>query len=305
MVDVYDVEATGDTPYIVMERLHGESLWSRIKKGMSSEEAVRILLDAMRGVSEAHRQGVIHRDLKPENIFLAHVTGHEAPVPKVLDFGVSRILARDDDENAPTTLTRTGHVIGTPSYMPLEQLRGSAETDVRSDVYALGVILYEALTGKRPYQAHNSHELLIQMVTEQPTPLRTRAPQLDRALEAIVMRALRREAGERYESVEAFARALRAWLSGDRSAVLLGRASRWRYVALAIVLAALVWLVFAARAIPKPQAHSAPAAAFEPRVDHTDHQVAHYHCHHSRRPSFRLRARCAMLASMHRATPQF
>jgi serine/threonine-protein kinase len=218
VVDVYDVEGDADPPYIVMERLHGHSLWQRVKSGpMEPEEAVRVLLAAMRGVSEAQRQGVIHRDLKPDNIFLATVPDANEPIPKVLDFGVSRIISREENEARPTTLTRSGYILGTPSYMPLEQLRGQADIDARADVYALGVILYEALCAKRPYEAHNDHELVIRMATEPPIPLRTKAPNVDAALSSIVMKALAREATDRHQDVDSFAQALERWLAGDRT----------------------------------------------------------------------------------------
>ncbi len=217
VVDVYDVEGETDTPYIVMERLHGESLWARIKRGpIPPREAVEILLAAMRGVAEAHRQGVIHRDLKPDNIFLAREGEGGEAIPKVLDFGVSRMLARESsDDRRPTTITRTGYVVGTPSYMPLEQLRGDPNVDARADVYALGVILYECLSGARPFEAQNDHDLVIRMVTEKPTPLRLRASGLDNTLEGIVMRALAKDPDARFKDVECFARALTSWNAGD------------------------------------------------------------------------------------------
>jgi len=219
VVDVYDVDGDSDTPYIVMERLHGESLWQRIKRGaLPTEEAVGIMIAAMRGVAEVHRQGVVHRDLKPDNIYLARATEGAPLVPKVLDFGVSRIITRQGTEPRPTTLTRAGYILGTPSYMPLEQLRGEPDIDARSDVYALGVILYEALCGERPYEARNDHELVIRMATEKPTPLRQRAPHIDTSLARIVTLALARDPSDRFQDVEAFAGALERWLAGERTA---------------------------------------------------------------------------------------
>jgi hypothetical protein len=210
VVDVYDVEEGEGTPYLVMERLYGESLWQRIRRGAMPADA------AMRGVAEAHRQGVIHRDLKPDNIFLARTNEQAEPVPKVLDFGVSRIVARADSEDPhPTTLTETGLVVGTPAYMPLEQLRGDRQVDARADVYALGVILYEALSGERPYDAQNNHELVIRMVTEAPIPLGRKVKELDPRLEHIVMTALASKPDDRYPDVDAFASALTGFLRGD------------------------------------------------------------------------------------------
>lgn len=217
VVDVYDVDGDADPPHIIMERLHGESLWQRMSRGpMPVDDVLSLILAAARGVAEAHRQGVIHRDLKPDNIFLTKVPGSTEPVPKVLDFGVSRILTRDESEDRPTTLTRTGHVVGTPSYMPLEQLRGESDVGARADVYSLGVILYEALCGHRPYGARNDHDLVIRMMTEAPIPLSERAQQVEPSLSAIVMKALAREPERRFESIVAFTEALERWRAGER-----------------------------------------------------------------------------------------
>ena len=277
MVDVYDVEGDVEMPYIVMERLHGESLRARMEAGtLDAEGAVKLMLGAMRGVIEAHQQGVIHRDLKPENIFLARTPTSSEPVPKVLDFGVSRMLAHDETGPAPTTLTRTGHVVGTPSYMSLEQLRGSAEVDVFADVYALGVILYEALARKRPFDAPNTHELVIRMATEQPVPLAQRAPQVDATLAGIVMKALARDPHERHQSVTAFAQALERWLAGERTAASapvvqaapLPRKRAWlvpTVVALLVLgMLAAWWSTREAQSTPSAQPAAPSRASTEP-----------------------------------------
>jgi serine/threonine-protein kinase len=252
VVDVYDVAGDSTPPYLVMERLHGESLWQRMKREpLAQPEAVRIVLAAMQGVAEAHRQGVIHRDLKPDNIFLTGAADG-ACVPKVLDFGVSRVLARDTDDEQPTELTRTGLILGTPSYMPIEQLRGNPDVDVRADVYALGVILYEVLSGRRPYEASNDHDLVVRMVTEAPLPLAQAALHIDSSLSDIVMKALARDAADRYPSVSAFAERLSRWQAGEResapapaSAAATGRTAPRRPGTIAalllVLLGAVVW----------------------------------------------------------------
>jgi len=240
VVDMIDVGGDPGQPYLVMELLHGRSLWTHMQeRRLSQAEVLEIMLSAMRGVAEAHRQGVIHRDLKPDNIFLAEL-GDGTRVTKVLDFGVSRITERAGDSH-PTTLTRAGHVIGTPSYMPLEQLRGNADVDARADVYSLGVVLYEALAGKRPFDAQNEHDLGIKMATESPTPLSTYLKQVEPTLEAAVMRALARKPADRYRDVEAFIAALEAHRSHPHPG--RQRLLRTLVAALAVVvlLGGLLW----------------------------------------------------------------
>jgi len=290
VVDVYDVDVSDHTPYLVMERLHGESLWQRIKRGpLSPDDAVPILLAAMEGVAEAHRQGVIHRDLKPDNIFLVESKHGAPPVPKVLDFGVSRIITRDDAiDPDPTALTRTGNVLGTPAYMPLEQLRGETTLDVRADVYALGVILYEALCGKRPHDASSDHELIVKMATEPALDISRRVPSLDTALSRVVMKAIAREPSDRFSNVPEFAEALSDVLNGrahafespdpravdvaDRAAEAtesaasssaMSRTARWPWgLGLVLVgIGAALALMLAADDAPTPKAQVAPPKA--------------------------------------------
>ncbi|HET6334791.1 MAG TPA: serine/threonine-protein kinase, partial [Polyangiales bacterium] len=134
VVDVYDVGEEGPCAYLVMELLHGEALRARLGRGpLRPRQAATLLLPAMRGVSAAHRAGVIHRDLKPDNIFLCTSPDGAAREAKVLDFGIASVL---DDERADPTLTRDGAVLGTPVYMSPEQLQGARDLDVRTDVYA-------------------------------------------------------------------------------------------------------------------------------------------------------------------------
>jgi hypothetical protein len=279
VVDVYDVDVDGDLFYLVMERLYGESLRACIARGpLAPRAAVAILLDAMRGVAAAHRQGVIHRDLKPDNIFVARPPDGSPGLPqvavKVLDFGVSRIVENDQPE--PSPLTGEGQVLGTVSYMPPEQLRGDGCVDARSDVYALGVILYEAVSGVRPYQGRSERELLARLFSEPPPSLRTKAPAADALLDALTMRALARDPAERFASVESFAEALTGWLEGGEAAravparsapqARLGRRGGVLAVGLALCALGSAWWVAShaqpAREQPAPAARGrAPAVA--------------------------------------------
>jgi serine/threonine-protein kinase len=206
VVDVYDASSEERAPYLVMERLEGETLRARIERTpLSWEELVSLLLPALRGVAELHRQGIVHRDLKPDNVFLARAPGAGEQCAKVLDFGVSMLRSLDAHEDS---LTGTGAIVGTPSYMPLEQLRGAEDVDERTDVYALGVVLFEALTGRRPWQARSAGEYGALLASTRPTRLSVLRPELKGAREAAIMKALEREPAQRHASVEAFIVAL-------------------------------------------------------------------------------------------------
>jgi len=209
VVDIYDIGGSSEAPYLIMERLHGDTLRQHLKgTPLSPAQALALLIPAVRGVAEAHRRGVIHRDLKPENIFLARLVDSTDVVPVVLDFGVCRLLETDYEHH---TLTRHGTLLGTPSYMPLEQLRGARNIDARADVFALGVVLYEALTGRLPFVADNDRDLSIKLATDEPTPLRELVPTLDERLESVVLRALAREPKHRYANAGRLLHALETW----------------------------------------------------------------------------------------------
>ena len=261
VVAIYDVEPDVPTPYLVMERLEGESLRQRMNRApLSTIEAVSILTEAMRGVVEAHEHGVIHRDLKPDNIFLAEARGGQALLVKVLDFGVSRLLTTDGAAR-PSTLTGIGHRLGTPAYMPIEQLRGDADCDARVDVYALGVTLYEAISGQRPaaqvdrYIAGEHRAAL--PGSADPLPLSALRSDVDHELSAIVTQAIRQDRSGRFSDVRSFALALEGWLSRARLAALprnpappSTRALRrkgWLIWLLGIAVASLVLVMWFAR----------------------------------------------------------
>ncbi|HTU57060.1 MAG TPA: protein kinase, partial [Polyangiales bacterium] len=158
-----------------------------------------MLLPAMRGVAAAHRQGVVHRDLKPDNIFLAYEEDGVRREAKVLDFGISKLAS---DDQSTMHLTRTGAVIGTPYYMSPEQIRGKAEVDRRSDVYAFGVILYESLGGQVPFMAETYGALVLEIATGTPKPLTELVPNIPLELSRIVMCAMARDVNARYPTME-------------------------------------------------------------------------------------------------------
>lgn len=199
VVDVYDVGKHGDSMFIVMELLRGEPLASILDRGrVPWPDAVRMLLPAFRGVAAAHDHGVVHRDLKPDNIFITCDPDGTRREAKVLDFGISKLTTKAGEN---LRLTKTGSVMGTPYYMAPEQIQGTKEIDERTDIYALGVILYQALAGDLPFKAQTYHALIVEIATGTPTPLLHHAPDVPPDLVAIVARAMAREPDRRFQSV--------------------------------------------------------------------------------------------------------
>ncbi|MFW6050770.1 MAG: serine/threonine-protein kinase [Myxococcota bacterium] len=197
--------AADGTPWLAMELLEGETLLDKVRRDGPQDPAglVPIVRAACDALEAAHARGVVHRDLKPENIFLP--TGGESRV-KILDFGLSMIAGS-------AKLTRTGTILGTPRYMAPEQIKSARASDGRVDVYALGVILYEALTGASPFTASDHGQLLGAILTGRTRPLLELRPDLPPEVEAVIGRALAADLSDRFASVgelaEAFAAAAR------------------------------------------------------------------------------------------------
>jgi eukaryotic-like serine/threonine-protein kinase len=201
------------SPYIVMERLIGETLADRVaaEAGLPFEDVVDILIQVLSGLVAAHQQQIVHRDIKPENIFLTERAGCP-PLVKLLDFGVSKMTGTPSGSarQEELSLTRTGMVMGTPYYMAPEQARGERDLDARVDLYACGVILYEALTGRRPFTASNYNALLVQVLSATPRRASELRPALPAAFEAVIDRAMARRREDRYATASDFQRDLQA-----------------------------------------------------------------------------------------------
>lgn len=211
--EVYDLGSLDDkSPYLVMEKLEGVTLSSRIqgREGLAPAECIDIMLQVLAGLSAAHDKGIVHRDIKPENIFLAQRLGATASIAKILDFGVSKVVNPTGVLGDDLNLTRTGMVMGTPYYMSPEQARGDRNLDARVDLYACGVMLYEMLTGKRPFIAPNYNALLLQIIHKEPRPLRSVRPTVPEGFDAIIERAMKKDRVARYQTAQDFIRELNA-----------------------------------------------------------------------------------------------
>jgi hypothetical protein len=157
-----------------------------------------IVQQAASALAAAHAKGIVHRDIKPENLFL--LRRKEQDFVKVVDFGISKSLRASSEEEEQPRLTQTGMVLGTPLYMSPEQARGDDELDHRVDIYALGVIMYEASTGRVPFAGNNYLSVISQVLNEEPKPLRVVRPELSEEFEAIVLRAMAKSRTDRYAS---------------------------------------------------------------------------------------------------------
>ena len=201
---VVDFGAAEDgAPYLVMEYLDGEDLAHLLVRTgpLPVPRSTYAIIQACRGLAAAHARGIVHRDLKPENIFVCK-RGDGSDLVKVLDFGIAKL------HTGGTGLTQTGTTMGTPYYMSLEQARGAKDVDHRTDVYALGVILYEILSGAKPHPGDSYNEILYHVITKQPAPLESVRPGLPPGLAEVVSKAMACEAGNRYPSVSELMAAL-------------------------------------------------------------------------------------------------
>jgi eukaryotic-like serine/threonine-protein kinase len=283
LVAVIDLGRSADgSPYLVMEFLQGEDCARLLRRvgPLPVPRAADIVLQACRGVAVAHEAGIIHRDLKPENLFVTDV-GDGSDQIKVLDFGIAKLRPSDGQVS-----TRTGSTFGTTHYMSPEQARGAAEVDPRTDVWSLGIVLFELLGGRRPFEGEEPLNVVHQILSADPPALDTLRPGLPAGLAAVVGKAMQKDAAHRFATIRALAEALAPFagrtialrdVPSRATAATLptpattagqprGRAPRaWRRVGTAFALTAVVVVtasIIRVRAkSPPPGAPGAPAIA--------------------------------------------
>ena len=216
---VADVGTAGALAYMELELLDGEDLAQMLaRRGpLPYPEAIGYVLQALEGVQHAHAMGIVHRDLKPSNLFLARRPDGSSIV-KILDFGISK--AQNPLDQPAGALTSTKAMLGSPLYMSPEQLRSSKTVDAQADIWALGVILFELLTGTVPFIGENLGELFAAILEQEPPSLCVRVPGTPPELDAIVTRCLRRQKDQRFASALELARALRPFATGPGTVAL-------------------------------------------------------------------------------------
>ena len=206
---IYSIDQQDDSLFIAMELVEGEPLSNLIAQGpMTPADAVRVAAHVADGLAEAHEKGIVHRDIKPDNILVSK------KVVKILDFGIAKQIGGTADPS----LTQGGMVLGTPHYMSPEQALGRA-VDARTDVFSLGVVLYEMLSGQKPFTADAATQVLLQIVMNEPRDIAQAAAGITPALAAIVRRCMQKQAADRYQSCDELRKALVGSLKEEPSRV--------------------------------------------------------------------------------------
>ena len=278
IVPVYDFGQVAGQYYFSMGFVEGDDLAERIReRPMEAEAAAGMMIKIAQAVGYANDQGVIHRDLKPSNVLL---DGQNEP--KVTDFGVAKQQGNDSE------MTAQGQILGTPSYMPPEQAAGQGDTvDQRSDVYALGAILYALLTGRPPFQAATAMETMIQVLDQQPVPISQLNSTIPRDLETICLKCLQKDPDRRYASAEALAEDLQRYLADEpivaRPPTRVEQLGRWvrknrataiasGVVAAALIVATIISISFAVEASRQRDVAAGQRDAAELAKEEADNQ---------------------------------
>jgi serine/threonine protein kinase len=259
LVGVRDVGETDDGfLYLVLDLLEGETLAARLAREtrLDWKEATALALGITRGVAALHRAGIVHRDLKPANIVLSRTS--DGIVPTIIDLGIGKVAAAVGDPELCATLTATGQVLGTPQYMSYEQALGQTNIDARTDVWALGVILYEMLVGVRPFEAPNTNAVLAAIRRNAVKAIRDAAPNVPVSVASVVERCLSTDRSARFDDAGALSLQLEAAMKQPvtttvaTTEVRTHRRRLWFVVALVVSVVALpIVLIVVARAAPK------------------------------------------------------
>lgn len=218
IIDIYDIGTTDEgNMFLVMELLEGDNLCAILDDRIRLDQvmATFVICQVLSALDAAHEKGIVHRDMKPENIFVVKA-GKELPEVKILDFGISKII--QPIEGVETRLTQTGAVLGTPMYMSPEQARGRSDLDHRVDIYSVGVIFYECLTARVPFEGSNYNELIANILTTTAVEPSHYVEMLDPRIEKIVLRAIERDPETRYQSVREMMTELMPFLSDHEAA---------------------------------------------------------------------------------------
>jgi serine/threonine-protein kinase len=226
-VRVFDFGETAEgLLYFAMELLEGELLTTKLERqgALEVRDAIRVVQQILRSLAEAHSKGIIHRDLKPDNIYLAGIEGHPEPVVKVLDFGIAKIV--QGERMIDQLETQAGTVFGTPRYMSPEQAQGR-KLDPRSDLYSVGILLYQLITGRAPFVDDDAVVVMAKHIRERPDAPRDAAPDqpIPITLERVILRAIEKDPARRFKTAERFAMKLESCIA-DVEREIAGRRSR-------------------------------------------------------------------------------
>ena len=215
IVTVFDAGMDEGRPYLVMELLRGEDLGTRLRRltRVPVEDAAHVVAQVLRGLACAHAVGIVHRDLKPDNVFLTH-RGDDPLFAKIVDFGISKFAATKSG-TTPLALTQKGIVLGTPLYMSPEQAQAFADLDARADLYSVGAILFECLSGRPPHTGETYEQVIVAICIRDAPDLRAIVPDVPDAVAAFVARALARDRNARFQSAQAMLEGLRTIAPSD------------------------------------------------------------------------------------------